>query len=156
MADLIGRHFVCPARLARPPLSARPLRLSSIPACHARHKWARGRQDRQEGGPERAKGIFLKMYYTYVLLSENDRDFYIGFTEDLKKRFNQHKQGLVSSTAHRRPLKLIYYEACLNKYDGIKREKYFKSGFGRRFLKNRLQTFLEEELATQARDGGRG
>ena len=84
------------------------------------------------------------MYYTYVLLSEKGGDFYIGFTEDLKKRFDKHQKGLVTSTANRRPLKLIYYEACLNKYDGIKREQYFKSGFGRRFLNNRLQIFLEE------------
>ena len=39
--------------------------------------------------------------------------------KDLKIRLDQHQKGLVSSTAHRRPLKLIYYEACLNENDAI-------------------------------------
>ena len=63
----------------------------------------------------------------------------------MKQRLKQHLEGLVSSTSHRCPLKLVYYEACLNKHDAIKREKYFKTGFGRRFLLNRLESFLEEE-----------
>ena len=84
------------------------------------------------------------MFYTYVLLSEQDKNFYIGFTEGLEKRLNEHQKGLVASTAHRRPLKLIYYEACLNSNDAIKREKYFKTGFGRRFLRNRLETYLKD------------
>ena len=84
------------------------------------------------------------MFYTYVLLSEKDGRFYIGFTNDLKKRIDEHKKGLVVSTANRQPLKLVYYEACLNDYDAIKREKYFKSGFGRRFSRNRIEAYLKE------------
>ena len=84
------------------------------------------------------------MFYTYVLLNEKDKDFYIGFTKDLKQRLEEHQRGSVISTATKRPLKLIYYEACLNEHDAIKREKYFKNGFGRRFLKNRLEAFLEQ------------
>lgn len=83
-------------------------------------------------------------FYTYVLVSENDKNFYVGFTEDLEKRLDEHMRGSVGSTAHRRPLRLIYYEACLNSNDAIKREKYFKSGFGRRFLKNRLETYMKD------------
>jgi putative endonuclease len=85
------------------------------------------------------------MYYTYVLLSEKDNEFYIGFTKELKGRFKKHQDGKVLSTAKRRPLKLIYYEACLNEFDARKREKYFKTGFGRRFLNNRLKNFIEEQ-----------
>ena len=84
------------------------------------------------------------MYYTYVLLGENDKNFNAGFAKDLEKRLEEHFNGLVASTAHRRPLRLIYHEACIHKTDAIKREKYFKSGFGRRFLKNRLEFFLKE------------
>ena len=84
------------------------------------------------------------MYYTYVLLSEKDNKLYIGYTNDLKDRIKEHSNGKVSSTENRRPLRLIYYEACLNKIDAIKREKYFKSGYGRRFLKNRLENYFEE------------
>ena len=82
------------------------------------------------------------MYYTYVLQSKKDEKFYIGFTKDLKKRVKEHNDGGVEATKYRHPLKLVYYEACLNKYDAIKREKYFKTGFGRRFLRNRLENYL--------------
>ena len=83
------------------------------------------------------------MYYTYVLLSEKDRHFYVGYTKDLKKRFAMHRKGLVPATAKRLPLKLVYYEACLHEKDALKREKYLKSGFGRRFLKNRMETYFK-------------
>jgi putative endonuclease len=83
------------------------------------------------------------MYYTYVLLSEKDDKFYIGFTEDLENRIEMHESGKVPSTSSRRPFKLLYYEACLHKKDALKREKYFKTGFGRRFLKNRLESFFQ-------------
>ena len=86
------------------------------------------------------------MYYTYVLLSEKDKNFYIGYTKKLKARFEEHVTGLVSSTKNRRPMRLIYYEACLNEADTVKREKYFKSGFGRRFLNNRLEEYLKDKL----------
>ena len=85
------------------------------------------------------------MYYVYVLLSDIDNELYFGFTKDLKGRLKKHQKGKVVSTKHRLPLKLIYYEACLNEFDAIKREKYFKSGYGRRFLKNRLENYLEEQ-----------
>jgi len=84
------------------------------------------------------------MFFTYVLISERDNNFYIGFTDDLEKRIEEHHKGFVASTANRRPLKLIYYEACLNAKDALKREKYFKTGFGRRFLKNRLESYIKE------------
>jgi putative endonuclease len=50
------------------------------------------------------------MYYTYVLQSESDGQFYTGFTKNLKLRFDQHKKGQVESTKERLPIKLIYYE----------------------------------------------
>jgi len=64
------------------------------------------------------------IFYVYVLLSEKDGMFYVGFTEDLKKRINEHNKGLVQSTQYRRPVKLIYYEVSLNKIDALHREKY--------------------------------
>ena len=51
------------------------------------------------------------MYYTYVLQSSKDNGFYVGFTKNLKLRFEFHKKGLVDSTKNRRPMRLIYYEA---------------------------------------------
>ncbi|MBI2459463.1 MAG: GIY-YIG nuclease family protein [Parcubacteria group bacterium] len=78
------------------------------------------------------------MYYTYVLISIKDKKLYIGFTNDLSKRFLEHQNGQVNSTRDRRPLKLVYYEACHDKYKALGREKYFKTGFGRKFLENRI------------------
>lgn len=78
------------------------------------------------------------MFYTYVLESGNDKHLYIGYTNDLKKRILEHQKGGVFSTRGRLPLRLVYYEACLDKYKALRREAYFKTGFGRRFLKNRV------------------
>ncbi len=82
------------------------------------------------------------MYYTYVLQCETDGKFYVGFTKNLELRFEQHKKGLVESTKHKRPLRLVYYEACLSREDAINREKYLKSYHGKMFLKNRLKSYL--------------
>ena len=82
------------------------------------------------------------MYYTYVLQSDVDGNFYIGFTKDLKLRFKQHNVGKVESTIQRRPLKLIYYEACLKMEDALKRERYFKTYNGKRYLHKRLKSYL--------------
>jgi len=82
------------------------------------------------------------MYYTYVLLSMKDNNFYVGFSKDLKLRFEQHGKGLVETTRGRRPLILIYYEACINKDDATKREKYLKSYHGKMFIRKRLKSYL--------------
>ena len=82
------------------------------------------------------------MYYVYVLRSEKDTKFYTGFTDDLKRRVADHKAGNVQSTTHRRPLSLIYYEACLDKNDAVRREKYLKTHYGKMFLKKRLTSYL--------------
>jgi len=82
------------------------------------------------------------VYYTYVLQSKKDSNLYVGFSKDLKLRFEQHEKGLVESTKNRRPLKLIYYEACINQMDATNREKYLKTYNGRRFLHKRLKSYL--------------
>jgi len=71
-----------------------------------------------------------------------DMGFYVGFTKDLKLRFEQHKKGVVEATKDRRPLKLVYYEACLDQSDAIKREKYLKTYHGKMFIKRRLKSYL--------------
>ena len=82
------------------------------------------------------------MYYTYALLSEKDNKRYIGYTKNLKLRFELHQKGQIESTKDRRPLKLIYYEACLNQQDATHREKYLKSYHGSMFIKQRLKSYL--------------
>lgn len=78
------------------------------------------------------------MFYTYVLRSKTDNKFYIGFCRDLSKRIREHNQGKVLSTRLRIPFDLVYFEACLSEEKAVRREKYFKTGFGRRFLKERI------------------
>ena len=82
------------------------------------------------------------MYYSYVLQSEKDDKFYVGFTKDLKLRFEKHSKGQIKSTRDRRPLTMIYYEACLRQDDATKREKYLKTYHGKMFLKKRLKSYL--------------
>ncbi len=82
------------------------------------------------------------MYYVYVLLSKKDGKRYIGYTRNLKLRFELHVKGEVNSTKNRRPLKLIYYEACLNQQDATRREKYLKTYHGTMFIKKRLKAYL--------------
>lgn len=88
------------------------------------------------------------MYYVYLLLSEKDKGFYIGYTTDIEARIKRHNDGEVVSTKHRRPLKLIYYEAYVTEKDAKGREIFLKSGGGRRFLKKQL-THTYQELALE-------
>ena len=80
----------------------------------------------------------MNFYYTYVLKSLKDHKLYYGFKNNLKSRIEQHKKGQVESTKYRRPIKLIYFEGCLDKEDALKREKYFKTYYGKMYLKKRL------------------
>ena len=82
------------------------------------------------------------MYYTYILRSNKDNKLYTGYTNNLKLRFELHQKGKVDATKNRRPLKLIYYEACLNQQDATHREKYLKTYHGKLFLGNRLKSYL--------------
>lgn len=67
---------------------------------------------------------------------------YTGFTVDLQDRLKQHKEGKVKTTKNRRPLELIYYEACMSEEDAVYREKYLKSSYGKRYLNKRLKVYL--------------
>jgi len=84
-------------------------------------------------------------YYVYVLSSLKDGCFYIGFTNNLKKRFSQHNSGQVLSTKSRRPFKVIYYEAHTSKKDAKRREQYFKSTKGKSTLRQMLRNALDQK-----------
>lgn len=77
-------------------------------------------------------------YYTYILKSKKDGKIYTGYTQDLRKRLNQHNKGLSTYTKGRGPFMLIYYESCLLEDKARSRELYLKSGMGKRYLRNRL------------------
>lgn len=76
------------------------------------------------------------MYYVYVL--QGPKQFYIGSTENLKRRFSEHQSGKPVATRKRGPWTLVYYEASLSKTDALVREKYLKTAWGRRYLKTRM------------------
>jgi putative endonuclease len=89
-----------------------------------------------------------KFYYVYILKSEKDKKHYAGYTQNLDLRFEQHIRGEVESTKYRRPLKLIYFEGCISKEDALKREKYFKTHYGKMYLQNRLAHWKQEEASS--------
>ena len=82
------------------------------------------------------------MYYVYVLRSQFDKKFYTGFTSDLVKRLEDHNTGKVLSTRKRIPFDVVYYECSLNQDDAIHREKYLKTAYGKRYIKQRLKNYL--------------
>lgn len=81
-------------------------------------------------------------YYVYILQSEKDSNFYVGYTNNLKQRLSFHNEGKVQSTKNRRPLKLVYFEGCLNQQDATRREKYLKTAWGKRYIKSRMSNYL--------------
>ena len=78
------------------------------------------------------------MYFVYVLKSKKDEKLYCGFTENLERRINEHNNREVPSTKSRAPFELIYFENTGNITEARKRERYFKSGFGRKYIKNKV------------------
>jgi len=81
------------------------------------------------------------MFYVYVLQCKDSQN-YTGCTRDLQERMAWHRSGKVSSTACRLPVELIYYEACLDKKDAFKREKYLTTTYGKRFIRSRCKNYL--------------
>ena len=82
------------------------------------------------------------MWYVYLLSSRKTKNWYIGSTRDIRKRILRHNSKKNKSTKYGAPWKLIYCEISLNRNDARAREKYLKSGMGRRYLKNRLKFFF--------------
>ena len=78
-------------------------------------------------------------FYTYVLMCERTKTFYTGTTNNLQRRLEQHNKGQVLYTRNRLPVKLIYFEVCWNKDDAYRRERYLKTGMGKRYIRNRLK-----------------
>ena len=84
----------------------------------------------------------MKFYYVYLLQSLKDKSLYIGFTENLGSRLQEHNSGGNASTKKSIPYDLIYFEGYKNKADALGREKFLKSGSGWRYLKKQLAHFL--------------
>lgn len=89
-----------------------------------------------------------KFFYMYVLESLKDGKKYIGYTNNLKRRLEEHKKGLSFATKRRLPFRLIYFEGCLNEQDAKRREGYLKTTQGRRFLGLRLTEYTRHNKQT--------
>jgi len=82
-------------------------------------------------------------YYVYLLRNTVDESWYIGFTRDINQRVKDHNDGRGGKTTRQKKMwNLIYFEGYKNKADAIGREKFLKSGSGRRFLKKQIRYFL--------------
>jgi putative endonuclease len=82
------------------------------------------------------------MHYVYVLYSGSDHGLYIGYSANLRQRLTEHSNGLARSTSHRRPWRLIYYEAYTESEDALGRERFLKSGTGRSYIKKQCRSFF--------------
>ena len=89
------------------------------------------------------KGMKLP-YCVYVLRSQQDQQFYIGYSANLRQRLSDHRNGKAESTAPRRPLDLIYCEYHASKVDALRREGYLKTGSGKKALRLMLRDTLSE------------
>ncbi len=89
-------------------------------------------------------------FYTYVLYSLKDRDFYIGTSSDFDRRSIEHEQGKSKSTAPRRPFIVLLCEYYYSKKDSLRREDYFKTTTGKRTLRLMLRESLIEVKSKRA------
>ena len=78
----------------------------------------------------------MDIYYVYAIKSEVDGRIYIGFSSAVEKRLAEHNAGKTKSTKGYRPWKMIYTEEVIGRIAARNKEKYFKTGIGREFLKS--------------------
>ena len=96
-----------------------------------------------QGTAKKFRQFGFSMFYVYVFLCA-DKKMYVGYTQDLRKRVARHQKGQVNSTKARLPVKLIFYESYINKYDALRREKYLKTSKGKQTLTSMLkETFAK-------------
>jgi len=84
----------------------------------------------------------MEDYFFIYVLECNDGYFYTGYTKNLNNRIKEHKKGLVKSTKNRLPISLLYFEGCKNQQDATHREKYLKSTYGKRYIRNRNKNYF--------------
>ncbi len=74
------------------------------------------------------------MYQVYILQSERNGSYYVGYSEDAVRRLEQRKAGKVKTTRYRRPYRLVYQEICPTETEARQREYYIKSQKSKKFL----------------------
>lgn len=89
------------------------------------------------------------MFYTYVLectdTKRDRKEYYVGSSDNVDERVLAHQSKSTQTTKSFDKISLIYYEACLNKTDAIRRENQLKTGFGRGYIKRRLEKYFRDK-----------
>ena len=86
------------------------------------------------------------MYYVYLLECQDDKFWYIGYSAYLRKRIEEHQRGHgCRTTSLKKNWKIIYYEAYIEKQDAVGREKFLKSGSGRKYLIKQLKNYFAKK-----------
>lgn len=86
------------------------------------------------------------MYYVYILQSLKSNTLYYGYTQDLKKRLNEHNAGRSKYTKAHTPWKLVWYCGFLEEQKAKDFELYIKSGSGKAFVYKRLVALTKDEI----------
>jgi len=80
------------------------------------------------------------MFYAYVLQSLKDSTYYYGYSANPEARLeNYHNKGFETHTSKKMPWKLVHKESFSTRAEAMRREKFFKSGKGREYIKGILK-----------------
>jgi putative endonuclease len=80
-------------------------------------------------------------FTVYILQSQQDGSFYIGYTTDLHRRLSEHNSGESGYTSGKMPWKVVYSEKCETKTAVIKREKFLKNQRNRAFYEKLIRNY---------------
>ena len=94
------------------------------------------------------------MIKVYVIRSEKDGRFYVGMTESITRRIEEHNKGKTKSTKGYIPWKLFFFEEYAERVEARKREKYLKSGYGKKWIKEKWFRSSAGYLPTCGRQAG--
>ncbi len=87
--------------------------------------------------PAGRRTTLKNMYYIYAISSKSRKYIYVGITNNINRRFNQHQDVRERTTAPYRPFELILKEVKMTRPEAREREKYLKSGAGKEWLKKK-------------------
>lgn len=106
-----------------------------------------------EDGPEAE----ASMFYVYLLKSIKDESFYIGQTDDIKKRLQRHNSGFVQTTKNRVPWIVLGYE----QYDTREKARWREYELKHNYLKKKKfierfcpHSLMDKVAASEAADRG--
>ena len=82
--------------------------------------------------------FFTMPYYSYVLRSLKNGILYKGSTQDIENRLAIHNLGLVNYSSKHIPWEMILFEKFETRSEAMKREKWYKTGVGREWIKAQI------------------